>query len=627
MPRIVAGDVTIGDGAPCFVIAEAGVNHNGSLEMALALVDAAADAGADAVKFQRRHLPSLYPDALLQDANLAEWGFQYLLPVLRDTELSDDEFRTIRARCSERGIRFMCTAWDENSLALLEELGVAVHKVASADLVNLPLLEAMAATGKPLLVSTGMATEHEIERSVEHLRAIGASFALLHCVSTYPAPFDGLNLRYMQTLGRFGVPVGYSSHERGISVATAAVGMGASVIEKHITLDRTLPGPDHPASLEPQGMTRLVRDIRNLELALGGGEKRLNAMEIQNRQILRKSLVAARDLAAGTVVERGMVKVMGPGKGLSPQRIDELLGVTLDRAVAREAHFSEGDLAGASTLLIESTTLRRPWGLKARFHDLDEILALRPQVVELHFSEHDPEHDYAPGPEPRPEQLIVHAPEFAGQRLLDLAAVDDERRERAIELVQATIDATVRLGEHFAGGPPTVVIHVGGMSMDAPDPDVDALLARGVESFRRLDARGTVLLPENLPPRPWYLGGQWFQNLFTEPRHMVEFCGALDLEMTLDVSHAQLACAAAGTDLADFVTEVLPLVRHVHLADASGVDGEGVQIGEGVVRWEEILDLLSTKEFSWVPEIWSGHLHGCAGFIEAVNRLAAYDRL
>jgi sialic acid synthase SpsE/sugar phosphate isomerase/epimerase len=619
-------DRVIGSGQPAFVIAEAGVNHNGSLEMALQLVDMAADAGADAVKFQKRDLPSLYPKALLEDENIAEWAFQYMLPVLKSVELSDAQFSAIKQRCEERDIRFMCTPWDEPTLDFLEGLDVEIYKVASADLINFPLLAAIAKTGKPMILSTGMATLDEIERTVAFMGEKGADFALLHCISTYPAPFENLNLNFITRLQEFGVPVGYSSHERGIAMPMAAIALGASIVEKHITLDRTLPGPDHAASIERGGISRLVRDIRNLESALAGDEKELSAMEEQNRFVLRKSLVATRDLPAGTVIEQDMVKAMGPGKGLSPQRIDELLGVALHRDLGFEDYFTDGDLVDPENLVIDSAPLRKRWGLKARFHDLDEVLALKPELVELHFGEADLTHAWEPPPEPFPQQLAVHALEFSDQRLIDFSSDDEEWRERSVELVQKTIDKAAELGEHFSGQVP-VIIHVGGMSMDGPPPDLDKLMERSIEGFKRLDPRGTMLLPENLPPRPWYLGGQWHQNLWTYPEHMTELCEATGLGMTLDISHAQLHCEFAGEDLAAYVERCLPHTKHFHFADASGIDREGLQVGEGVVDWDSLLELLRDEDFTWVPEIWSGHLHGHAGFVHAVNKLGASGRL
>lgn len=623
---LVVGDQLIGTGQPCFIIAEAGVNHNGSLERALQLVDMAVAAGADAVKFQKRDLKKLYPPGLLKDPNSAEWAFQYMLPILKQTELSEDEFRKIKAYCDQRGIRFMCTPWDEFSLIFLEELGLDVYKVASADLVNLPLLGAMVATGKPLILSTGMATLHEIERTVEYLQAKGASFALLHCVSTYPAPFESLNLRFLETLKQFGVPVGYSSHERGIAIPLVAVALGACIIEKHITVDRTLPGPDHPASLEPGGIEKLVRDIRHAEQALGVPEKHLSTMEMLNRQVLRKSLVAAQFLPGGTIVTSAMVRITGPGKGLSPQRINELLGTRLERDVAEDEYFTEGDLCTGVGATIQADRLRGRWGLKARFHDLEEILEKKPKLVELHFSEADVDREFLTANGRYPQQLFIHAPEFFDNQLLNLCSENELLWERSIDLLQRTIDKAVALRPHFTG-PVGLVIHVGGMSMDEPIISRERLLARAMAGFKRLDPKGVVLLPENLPPRPWYLGGQWFQNVFVRPEEMIEFCQELNLGMTLDISHAQLACNATGSDLSEYVRLCLPYTRHLHLADADGIDGEGIQIGEGVVEWNTILPVLARDDFTWVPEIWSGHLHNGAGFVEALNRLGAYNVL
>ena len=620
------GERRVGPGEPCFVIAEAGINHNGSLDIALQLVDQAVEAGADAVKFQKRNLTSLYPQELLDDPNSAEWAFQYLLPILKQSELSDEDFRQVKAYCDQRGIRFMCTPWDEESLVFLEELDLDVYKVASADLINLPLLEKLVETGKPLILSTGMATLEEISTTVDFLKHLHAQFALLHCVSTYPAPFENLNLRFIHTLQQFGVPVGYSSHERGIVMPIVALTLGASIIEKHITIDRTLPGPDHAASLEAAGIKKLIRDIRHAEEALGSTEKTMSAMEMMNRQVLRKSLVAARNLTAGTVIERDMVKVKGPGKGLSPQRINDLLGKALHRDVAEDEYFTEHDLSELNGNRIRAGRLTRPWGLKARFHDLHEILAKNPKLVELHFSEADVHYEFIPPPKPFEQQLFIHAPEFANSKLLDLCSFDDTVWTRSIELLQRTIDKAVEL-QRFFTGPVGIVIHVGGMSMDKAVFQRQRLLQRAIDAFQRLDAKGAILLPENLPPRPWYFGGQWYQNMFTGPEEMVEFCQAVGTGMALDLSHAQLYCNYEGRRLHEYVKICRPYIRHLHVADATGIDGEGLQIGDGTIPWGEILDLLADVDFTWVPEIWSGHLHNGAGFVEAINHLSEFGVL
>ncbi|MCD4750464.1 MAG: N-acetylneuraminate synthase family protein, partial [Thermoanaerobaculales bacterium] len=454
-----------------------------------------------------------------------------------------------------------------------------------------------------------------------HLKARAASFVVLHCVSAYPAPFESLNLRFMDELRDFQVPVGYSGHERGISVPVVAVAMGASIIEKHITLDRTLAGPDHAASIEPHGFKKMVRDIRIAEMAMGLPEKHLCQIELLNRHVLRKSLVAASDLEMGHGVRMDDIKVRGPGKGISPQRIDDLIGVVLSRPIKEDDYFVEGDLSSHAPKIIDRRAFRHQWGLNARFHDLEEVLKLHPPMVELHFTDEDVDYPFVAPAVPRPERMVIHAPEFFDKRLLDLAAESDEQRQRSVELLQRTIDKAASMAPSFLG-PMAVVIHVGGMSMDRPVENTEILLRRAVESFRQLDPKGVVLLPENLPPRPWYLGGQWYQNLFTRPEEMVDFCRELDLGMTLDLSHAQLYCTLAGMSLSDYVQRCLPLSRHLHVADASGIDGEGLQIGEGVIEWDVILQLLENAEFSWVPEIWSGHLNSFSGFLEAFDRLA-----
>ncbi len=616
----------IGEDYPCFIIAEAGINHNGSLDMALKLVDVAADIGADAVKFQKRHLPSLYPKWLLKDPNLAEWGFHYMIPALQDAELSDAEFIQIKKHCDVRGIRFMCTPWDQESLIFLEQLDLDIYKISSADIVNFPLIEAVVATGKPVILSTGMATMNEITRTVALLRKLKAVFALLHCVSAYPAPFENLNLKFINRLKEFGVPVGYSGHERGISIPVVALTMGAVIIEKHLTLDRTLPGPDHAASLEPYGFKKMIRNIRVAELAMGNPEKSLCQIELVNRQLLRKSLVAATDLKKGSVISREMVSTAGPGKGLSPQRINELLGVTIHRDIPKGEYFVEGDLTPENITIHHRKKLKRPWGFKSRFYDLDEIMKWDPEIVELHFSESD-----LAGPVPETltkyrQRLFVHAPEFFNKKLVDFASEDTRHQRLSIELIQKTIDRTMELAPFF-NGTPSVVIHVGGMSLDRPHANPEKLLERAMKAFTRLEPGEIGLLPENLPPRPWYLGGQWFQNILASSQDMERFCRELNLGMTLDLSHAQLYCTLTGERLDEYIRRCLPFTRHVHVSDAGGIDGEGLQIGEGVINWRKILNILHAYEFTWVPEIWSGHLNNLAGFIEAINRLIALGGL
>jgi N-acetylneuraminate synthase len=334
MSVVRIGDRLVGDDQPTYIIAEIGVNHNGILPLAIELIDAAISAGADAVKFQKRKLDQLYAQKYLDNANSGEKTLRYLLPILQRVELPDEAFFEIVEYCQRKGITFMCSAFDMQSADFVDQLGVPAFKVASADLTNLPLLEHLINKNKPLIISTGMSNMDEVEFSVNFLKERKAEFILLHCNSTYPAAFEDINLRFMERLRKFGVPVGYSGHERGIAVSTVASVLGACIIERHITLDRTMDGPDHAASLEPHGFRKMVRDIHQINLALGTGEEKfISRGEILNREVLGKSLLATQRIEPGEKITPDLVTVKGPALGLSPQRYPDLIGRTSTRVI------------------------------------------------------------------------------------------------------------------------------------------------------------------------------------------------------------------------------------------------------------------------------------------------------
>lgn len=330
MSHFELGGRTIGDGAPAFVIAEAGVNHNGDLEVAIRLVDVAVEAGADAVKFQTFRADKVVTSSAPKAAYQAETtgAGESQLDMIKRLELSPEAFRKLHDHCRDVGIIFLSTPFDDESADFLDELGVVAFKIPSGEITNGPFLSRIAVKGKPLIVSTGMACLAEVEAAVRVIEDAGnRNFALLHCVSCYPAPAAEANLRAMQTLTQaFGVPVGFSDHTLGIEVSLAAVALGARIIEKHFTLDRDLPGPDHRASLVPAELRAMVRGIRAVESALGDGRKRPSAAELAVADVARRSLVAARDIRRGEVVRDADVAILRPGTGLPPSRKPDVLG-------------------------------------------------------------------------------------------------------------------------------------------------------------------------------------------------------------------------------------------------------------------------------------------------------------
>jgi N-acetylneuraminate synthase len=349
-----------------FIIAEAGVNHNGSLEMARQLVDVAASAGADAVKFQ-----TFSADALVtRSARKANYQQQTTDPeesqhsMLRRLELSEASHRQLISQCDARGIQFLSTPFDLQSLSILaDRLDRPRIKLGSGEVTNGPLLLAAARTGRRIILSTGMATLEEVKSALgvlafgysgrseapsaavftaafEHLESrarLAEKVVLLHCTTEYPAPFEDVNLRAIDTLrSSFGLPVGYSDHTPGIEMAIAAAARGAAVIEKHFTLDRSLPGPDHPASLEPAELDQMVRAVRHVEVALGDGVKAPRPSEIGNMRVARKSIVAARTIAAGELLDNSNLTVKRPGHGISPMNWWKVQGTRARRSYSQD---------------------------------------------------------------------------------------------------------------------------------------------------------------------------------------------------------------------------------------------------------------------------------------------------
>ena len=314
------------------IIAEAGVNHNGSLEMALELIDAASDAGADVVKFQTFKAENLVTqsaakaDYQLGTTDVQETQFE----MIKKLELSYDMHHKLISKCKERGIRFSSTGFDTSSVDVLIELGVDFLKVPSGEITNLPYLRHVGTKGLPIILSTGMCTMQEVVNALEILEKAGArkhDITVLHCNTEYPTPMEDVNLRTMISMeSELGLKVGYSDHTLGIEVPIAAVAMGATVIEKHYTLDRTMEGPDHAASLEPLELKQMVKGIRNIEKAMGDGVKKPSNSEQKNISVARKSIVASKEIKLGDEFTSDNLVVKRPGTGISPMQWDEVVG-------------------------------------------------------------------------------------------------------------------------------------------------------------------------------------------------------------------------------------------------------------------------------------------------------------
>jgi N-acetylneuraminate synthase len=615
-------------GAHVFVIAEIGNNHNGSVELAKRLVDAAIQAGANCVKFQLRDREALYR-ARADGSGAEDLGAEYIQDLLHKVELTVAQHRALRRYCLDKGVAYLCTPWDEPSVDVLANFGVPALKIASADLCNPHLIRKAAALGKPLILSTGMSVEPEIIRAIAQLKELTIPFALLHCNSTYPAPEADIQLGYLTRLAQLHDVIGYSGHERGTAITIAAVALGAKIVERHITLDRNMEGPDHLASLEPEEFRSLVAGIRQVEKALPwtGPGRHASQGELLNRENLGKSVIAACAIAEGEIFSEASLRVASPGQGLAPYRLGELIGRKASRSIGRGDFLFESDLRD-KTAVDRRYHFPVKWGVPVRYHDFLQYRDwVKPDLFEFHMSYRDLRID----PRPYLEQtecsrLVVHAPElFENSELLDLAADDETYRQRSIDNLKRVVEATETVGSFFPRADSLLIVaNVGGFSADAPFP-VDRrgqLYERFHKSCARIDFGKTELIPQNMAPFPWHFGGQRHQNIFMMPDELAAKSRELKLRLCLDLSHLQMTCTHFGLNFQEALALLLPHSAHLHVADAKGTNGEGVLMGTGDVDWPLTWQKISQyPNISFIPEVWQGHKDHGAGFWSALDFL------
>ena len=627
---IEIGGCRISNEDPVFIIAEVGNNHQGNIKLAKDLIDLAVRANVDCVKFQMRNMSKLYRNKGISNDASADLGAQYTLDLLSKFQLNDDELFEVFDYCKSKGVIPLCTPWDLESLKKLEEYGMPAYKVASADFTNYELLGALAKTGKPLICSTGMSTETEIQSSVAFLKRKNAQFILLHCNSTYPTPFKDVRLNYLTRLrATSGGIVGYSGHERGWSVPVAAVALGAKVIEKHITLDKSLEGTDHKVSLLPEEFQQMVVQIKQVEQSLGDSDVReITQGELMNREVLAKSLMINRDLSEGEIITKEMIEVISPGQGLQPNRMDELIGKKANRNFVKGDFFFETDIKGQFQKK-SKYLFNRPYGIPVRYHDYVALTKdVKLDFVEFHLSYKDLEVDLDEFIETGQKiGFAVHAPElFSGDHILDLSSYDDEYRTRSINELQRVIEQTIKLKDYFPDtNKPVIVVNAGGWNADGflSKESKDRKYRLVKESFEKLDMSGVEVAIQTMPPFPWHFGGQSYHNLFLDPDEIKAFCEESGLKICLDVSHSMMTCNYYNWDLYEFIRTIGPYVVHMHIVDAKGADGEGIQIGEGDVDFDRLANVLSevAPRIQFIPEVWQGHNNSGEGFWSALSFL------
>lgn len=628
----VIGDHTISESSRTFIIAEIGNNHNGSFDLAKRLIDAAYEAGADCIKFQMRDLASLYQNGLSKD-NSADLGTQYTLDLLSKFQLSNEEMIKVFDYCKSKNLTPLCTPWDLASLEILEKYGMTCYKVASADFTNHQLLKALADTGKPLICSTGMSSEKEIKQTIEFLRSKGVTFALLHCNSTYPTPYKDVNLAYIKRLKELsGVVIGYSGHERGIYVPIASVSLGAKIIEKHFTLDKTMEGSDHKVSLLPSEFGEMVLGIRAVEESIGvDSYRRVSQGEMLNREALAKSIIINQKLKKNKLITRSMLEIKSPGQGLQPIYLEELVGKKAKRDLNVGDFLYESDLTD-ETIIPRKYKFNRPFGIPIRYHDFDTLITKSNfDFVEFHLSYQDMELKISDYFSDNLEiDFAVHSPElFKGDHIMDLTIEDDSYRNHSISELNRVCDITRELKNYFVHcEKPKIVVNAGGFSENGflHRQEIDRRYKNLKKSLKKVNQEGVEIIIQTMPPFPWHFGGQRYHNLFVDPSQIEKFCSENDYRICYDVSHSLMACNYYNWNLSEFTRSIGPYIAHMHIVDAIGIDGEGVQMGQGDIDFSKLnsdLNQVAPKAM-FLPEIWQGHKNNGEGFWAAFEFLERY---
>tara|TARA_Y100000389_G_scaffold31120_1_gene26341 strand:- start:11926 stop:13770 length:1845 start_codon:yes stop_codon:yes gene_type:complete len=610
------------------VIAEIGNNHNGSLKRALELIGQLKKCGAKIVKFQMRNDSSLYRKSQSEE----DLGVEYIKDLLSKYQLSVREHQLIKEYCQDIDIEYMCTPWDLKSIESLEKIGVKRYKVASADFDNLELIGKLSQTKKQLILSTGMSTLEEIRTVNSYLKKKQATYALLHCNSTYPAPFSDIQLNFIKTLKTIHENIGYSGHERGTSIVIAAVAMGASIIEKHVTLDRELEGPDHQASIYPSEFQTMISQIKEVESALGKEDmidKNLSQGVLLNKENLGKSIVAGLNIKSKTSIKREHLQIKSPGSGISPLNISKILNkkILVDKKKGDFIYHQDFTESIKEKINFKRIT---NWGIPVRPHDVKELHQLFDAgLYEFHLSYSDLEKEILDEDITaiKDKRIVVHAPElFKNSELLDLCSSNMEVLDRSIKNLQSVCNYCEKIAEKINYKHNIdIIANVGGFSTHnfKPITQRKQLYIDVFNSINKLKQSNTRIIPQNMAPYPWHFGGQRYQNIFMDSNEIIEYCSDHS-RICLDTAHLSMYCTYANKNFNNEFLKLLPFAAHIHISDAKGLNGEGVILGTGDINFSKVMKNLN-DDVSFIVETWQGHKNKGYGFHRDLKYLSNFE--
>lgn len=621
-----------------YYIAEIGKACNGDLNYCWKLLNECKKAKVSAVRFHHFYLESSVHSSLLDKEKSTErtWSFKLNLPFDKENLFSEEGYKVILDWCNELELDFIATPWDIESYKLFQRIGVTHYKLHSMNAMNIPLLEQLVNNCSKLYISTGGLSENQIEM-LNNKFALSEhdNIVLLHTVCAYPTPKTVVNMRTMQTLRKYTKRVGYSSNDvLNTSLLTAAA-LGADVIEKHVHLQQ-IDRETHKASIDIESYGKLIAEAEEVKMLLGLDVIHESRGEMINQEILSKSIVLKEDVKAGETLDERNLTLKLPSKGINAKQWYNVVGKKASKNLFKGNYLFTSDMSEQDTerkrFLQKGQDKDRLYipgklGIVARLNDIEQITNERNiDYVEVHYAASDLEKiDYCKDYD---LDLVVHFPEYANGRMLDLCSYDEDLRKFSIEIINKVMQKARELKPHFkrCTGDLKFVLHPGAMTYPKLLENPTKQFELFADSLRQLDSHGLEVLVENMLSFAWFLSDDWsakqgLNNSFMDADEMYNFCTTYNYGMCLDLCHAKLYTNNTGKSFLEYMRKVKPIVKHLHFSDCVGIDGEGLQVGEGDINWQEVCEVFHDHKYGWTPEIWNGHHDNGQKFCEAHAKL------
>ena len=635
-------------------IAEIGINHNGSILLAKKLIQQSKRIGCNYVKFQVRNINEIYHKKFLKNPSNAENAHQYIFNEIKKTSLSKKNFLKLFKFSKKQNLNVMVTPFDLKSLKICSNKNVDAIKIGSPDFENIQLISEALKYKKPLFLSTGVSNTDEIKKVKVILKKknnFNVPITIFHCVSSYPPNEQEINLKYLTKLKKLfpNYNLGYSGHERGYIPSLISIYFGARTIERHITLDRKLPGPDHNSSLTESQFKALVDeankvikylDQKNISLnkflqyfkftknkaCIGKISKDISLNSQFNKRILGKSAVYAHNFKKNRIIDLSDLKFLSPGIGISGVEFNSLKNKKLKRNVNKLDYISKDDFKNKNEIKFRANkfkSINRKWGLIGRLGDFDQFINDKSDLIEIHLT-------WRELLNPRKitkyynSELIIHAPEYFNDKLIDFTSSDRKVLNNSFEMIEnlRTLVENIKNKFYFDEKKgPKVVLHPGGHSERSFVNNRLTKYRNLFKNLKKIRSKDYNLILENMPPFPWYFGGKYYQHIFSNTEEIKKFCEESDMKICFDTSHAKLASNALNKDFRIFTKKILNHIEYLHISDAAKSYEEGLQIGEGEIDFRDFFTIIKNIDASFVPEIWNGHLEKGKGFKLAMERI------